>query len=53
MDIGNKKGQQLDVDVLVAGGGPAGSGAALGASRMGVRTLLVERMGSLFLTASV
>jgi len=43
----NKKGQWLDVDVLVAGGGPAGLGAALGARRMGVRTLLVERMGFL------
>lgn len=30
------------VDVLVVGGGPAGIGAALGAVRKGVRTLLVE-----------
>ena len=30
------------VDVLVAGGGPAGIGAALGAVRAGARTLLVE-----------
>jgi len=30
------------VDVLVAGGGPAGIGAALGAARMGARTLLIE-----------
>jgi ribulose 1,5-bisphosphate synthetase/thiazole synthase len=29
-------------DVLVIGGGPAGIGAALGAARMGVATLLVE-----------
>ena len=47
VDTGNRKEQQLDVDVLVAGGGPAGLGAALGARRMGVRTLLVERMGFL------
>ena len=30
------------VDVLVAGGGPAGIGAALGAARAGARTLLIE-----------
>ena len=30
------------VDVLVAGGGPAGIGAALGAARAGAKTLLVE-----------
>ena len=47
VNTGNRKEQQLDVDVLVAGGGPAGLGAALGARRMGVRTLLVERMGFL------
>ena len=47
VDTGNRKEQQLDVDVLVAGGGPAGLGAALGARRTGVRTLLVERMGFL------
>jgi len=31
-----------DVDVLVVGGGPAGIGAALGAARRGVKTLLIE-----------
>jgi succinate dehydrogenase/fumarate reductase flavoprotein subunit len=30
------------VDVLVAGGGPAGIGAAIGAARAGAKTLLVE-----------
>jgi succinate dehydrogenase/fumarate reductase flavoprotein subunit len=30
------------VDVLVAGGGPAGIGAAMGAARAGAKTLLVE-----------
>jgi succinate dehydrogenase/fumarate reductase flavoprotein subunit len=30
------------VDVLVAGGGPAGIGAALGAARAGAKTLLIE-----------
>lgn len=34
-------------DVIVAGGGPAGLGAAIGASRRGARTLLVERYGML------
>ncbi len=36
-----------DVDVLVAGGGPAGIAAALSAARNGARVLLVEKMGFL------
>jgi hypothetical protein len=32
-----------EVDVLVAGGGPAGTAAAIAAARTGARTLLVER----------
>jgi succinate dehydrogenase/fumarate reductase flavoprotein subunit len=31
-----------NVDVLVVGGGPAGIGAALGAARTGIKTLLIE-----------
>lgn len=30
------------VDVLVAGAGPAGFGAAIAAGRMGAKTLLIE-----------
>jgi hypothetical protein len=36
-----------EVDVLVVGSGPGGLGAALGAARAGVDTLLVERFGCL------
>ncbi|MBL8361550.1 MAG: FAD-dependent oxidoreductase [Rubrivivax sp.] len=36
-----------EFDVVVAGGGPAGSAAAVSAARHGARTLLVERYGFL------
>jgi hypothetical protein len=39
-------------DVLVAGGGSAGLAAAIAAARLGARTLLIERGGSLGGTAS-
>ena len=34
-----------DIDVLVAGGGPAGFAAAVNAARRGARTLLIEQAG--------
>jgi len=37
--------QLLETDVLVAGGGPAGIGAALGAALSGANTLLIESYG--------
>jgi ribulose 1,5-bisphosphate synthetase/thiazole synthase len=49
----NAMSVSMDVDVLVAGGGPAGIGAAVAASRLGARTLLVERMGFLGGVAAV
>jgi ribulose 1,5-bisphosphate synthetase/thiazole synthase len=36
-----------EVDVVVAGGGPAGIGAAIAAARNGSRTLLIERLSFL------
>jgi hypothetical protein len=41
-----------DVDVVVAGGGPAGLGAAIAAARNGARTLMVERLSFLGGTAT-
>ena len=39
--------QIADVDVLIAGGGPAGVGAGFAAARMGARTLIVEQFNCL------
>lgn len=39
------KGEEIETDVLVCGGGCAGIAAALAASRAGARTILVERAG--------
>jgi len=41
----SKTKQLLKTDVLVVGGGPAGIGAALGAAKAGVKTLLIESCG--------
>ncbi len=41
-----------DADVVIVGGGPAGIGAAVGAARLGARTLLIERYGFLGGTAT-
>jgi len=41
-----------DVDVIVAGGGPAGLAAAIASARNGARTVLIERFGYLGGTAT-
>jgi ribulose 1,5-bisphosphate synthetase/thiazole synthase len=42
---GSKRRQLLETDVLVVGGGPAGIGAAIGAAKLGARTMLIETLG--------
>ena len=41
------KGPQLQCDVVVAGGGPAGIGAAVGAAKAGAKVILLEQYGFL------
>jgi len=41
----SKTKQLVETEVLVVGGGPAGIGAALGAARMGSKTLLIDCCG--------
>ena len=40
-----KRSQSIKTNVLVVGGGPAGIGAAIGAAKTGVNTLLIENCG--------
>lgn len=43
--IKKKRSQVIKTDVLIVGGGPAGIGAAIGASKAGAETLLIENHG--------
>lgn len=47
LESGGTRQVVAEVDVLVAGSGPAGFAAALAAARLGVKVLLVERYGYL------
>ena len=47
MEFSRKLQTKYDVDVFVAGGGPAGVAAAVAAARQGKKTLLVEQYGCL------
>lgn len=44
---GRLVGLNVKYDVVVCGGGPAGIGAALGAARMGMKTIILEAGGCL------
>jgi succinate dehydrogenase/fumarate reductase flavoprotein subunit len=43
--ITRKRGQTIQTQVLVVGGGPAGIGAAIGAAKAGADTLVIENYG--------
>jgi len=43
--IKKKRSQTIKTKVLIVGGGPAGIGAAIGAAKTGVETLLIENYG--------
>lgn len=47
MEFRTKISQTKEYDVIVAGSGPAGVGAAIMAGRQGVKTLIVESLGRL------
>src|SRR4030042_1021957 len=43
--VRKKRSNTIKTTVLVVGGGPAGIGAAVGAAKTGVQTLLIENYG--------
>ena len=43
--VRKKRSNTIKTNVLVVGGGPAGIGAAIGAAKAGVKTLLIENYG--------
>ncbi len=44
-NVHSKRVQELETDVVVIGGGPAGIAAAIASGRQGARTVLIERYG--------